>query len=1280
MVSPGLAAVPEWKQFLHLGESLLAQPNTAAQCALIAETVERLLGAQAVVWLSDAHYPLPNEPDVLLIPSPDAPEIVRQVYDDHYAGSGTANGGHRAGGNPPRELSLPIISQGSLLGVLAARREKGPAFRKEEISFLEGLVAHAASSLQIFRQVSLKNWRSDQLTLVRSVAAQIANVTDLNELCLRVTELIQKTFSYYYVAIFTLDASGDFLQFRASATQAQENRQTVLNARVGEGIIGYTVQAGEEYYVPNVHQDPHYRFIDSLPETQSEVAFPLRIDQRVLGVLDIQSDQPDAFHELDRTVLRALADNIATAVDGARLYSDVQRRAEQISAVIDITHALTSILDLDTLLETVVETIQKRFGYPFVHLYSVHPGRRLIFYWAGSGPRSNVLREQQNQVSLDDPVGIIPWVARTGKVLLANDVQKEPLYRSSELPPFDICSEVALPLSYGGETQAILDIQSTACNAFDEKDVSILEALSASIAIALRNASLYRSEQWRRQVADSFRDVANLLNADVGLDELLNSILLELEKNLPCNASAIWLYEEDPRDQGPGDRLRLAYAHGFTLENMQHIRQENPTINQSLEAALESPEPIIRRPSDPLGPLGAVMNFAPEYSSITAPLMAGDQPLGVLTLAHSTYGRYGSEARAMTATFASYASSAIQNARLFADAQEQAWVSTVLLQVAEACQALNTVDDLLETMTRLTPLLVGIKNCAIFLFDSNRQAFILKNLFGIEGLEKNVTPFYESEAPGFQQLRLTQAPVFITDANTELLLPEAATGEGGTLVLIPLMTRQEITGAMLVGHQNDDLPGFHQFFNQQTLAILQGIAHQTAVAVENIQLLEVRQEEAYVTAVLLQVAQAVVSQNNLTDILDTIGHLMPILVGIDACIIYLWDRDRKRLIAAQAFTGQRPLDQQVMGQSYAAGEFPLLDQTVQTDSPSACRLPDPAFPPTEWNNLPCLLPGEMPTPAQSANGAWALGFPLSVKGEVYGVMLTQETHSSISFHEKRLEIITGIAQQVSLAIQNERLNQEMVERERLDKEIQLARQIQRTFLPSELPSLPGWDLDIRWQTARQVGGDFYDVFHSRKGTLGLVIADVSDKGLPAALYMTVTRTLIRAFMQNTASPGRVLDRVNNLLMMDSQSGMFVTTVYALLDPVEGQLLCANAGHNRALLWRSASGELEQLPKGEIALGVLENVHYSDHNLVILPGDCLIFFTDGLTECFSVSGETYGEERLRRVIRSTAAKGVHFLLQEIEKSVVEFRGNEPISDDVTLLAIQRQPAAAATPNN
>ena len=156
------------------------------------------------------------------------------------------------------------------------------------------------------------------------------------------------------------------------------------------------------------------------------------------------------------------------------------------------------------------------------------------------------------------------------------------------------------------------------------------------------------------------------------------------------------------------------------------------------------------------------------------------------------------------------------------------------------------------------------------------------------------------------------------------------------------------------------------------------------------------------------------------------------------------------------------------------------------------------------------------------------GFPISVKGEVFGVLVAKDSAENLSARERRQEIITGIAQQVALAIQNDRLKEEMVGRERLENEIQLARQIQRTFLPEQLPQVQGWQVDSRWQTARQVGGDFYDIFSLGSELLGLVIADVSDKGMPAALYMTVARTLLRATSQTTKSPAQVLEHVNNL--------------------------------------------------------------------------------------------------------------------------------------------------------
>ena len=133
-----------------------------------------------------------------------------------------------------------------------------------------------------------------------------------------------------------------------------------------------------EIVAPDVHQEPSYHYLDVFPETRSEAALPLKVENRILGVLDFQSDQLNAFHERDMLVLRSLADNLALAIESKHLFTSLERRADQISSVFEVSHALTSILDLDELLDEVVRLIHNRFGYPFVHVYTVHPGRRLV--------------------------------------------------------------------------------------------------------------------------------------------------------------------------------------------------------------------------------------------------------------------------------------------------------------------------------------------------------------------------------------------------------------------------------------------------------------------------------------------------------------------------------------------------------------------------------------------------------------------------------------------------------------------------------------------------------------------------------------------------------------------------------------------------------------------------------------------------------------------------------------------------------------------------------------
>src|SRR5512142_1214426 len=224
------------------------------------------------------------------------------------------------------------------------------------------------------------------------------------------------------------------------------------------------------------------------------------------------------------------------------------------------------------MLQNASQLFHEGFGFPLVSFFTVHLIRRLVQYRAGSGKRSRALRDFS--MPLDETPGIIPWVAREGQSVLANDVNQEPRYKPSALPPKNTQAELCVPLTFGERVLGVLDIQSDRRNAFTEDDRVIFETVAGTIAASIRNADLYRSEQWRRRVGDSLREVAGLLSEYVGVDEALESILTELDRNLPVDISAIWLLDE-------GD-LHLAAVHGEDGEAIEAARNESSATNGAM--------------------------------------------------------------------------------------------------------------------------------------------------------------------------------------------------------------------------------------------------------------------------------------------------------------------------------------------------------------------------------------------------------------------------------------------------------------------------------------------------------------------------------------------------------------------------------------------------------------------------------------------------------------------------------------------------------------------------
>jgi sigma-B regulation protein RsbU (phosphoserine phosphatase) len=233
----------------------------------------------------------------------------------------------------------------------------------------------------------------------------------------------------------------------------------------------------------------------------------------------------------------------------------------------------------------------------------------------------------------------------------------------------------------------------------------------------------------------------------------------------------------------------------------------------------------------------------------------------------------------------------------------------------------------------------------------------------------------------------------------------------------------------------------------------------------------------------------------------------------------------------------------------------------------------------------------------------------------------------------------------------------------------LARQIQQTFIPESLPQFADWDLAARWKTARQVGGDFYDVFELPNGQLGLFIADVADKGVPAALFMALTRTLVHAAVIEAETPADAMKRVNDLLIPDTRQGMFVTAVYAVLDMDKRELTYVNAGHNPPL-WVKPNGEVERLTRTAIALGVVTGEPVNQCTIKFESGDSLFLYTDGLTESFNIDGVFFGEDRLLEAIKCTTCYSASELLDVVEKALLDFVQDMPPADDLTMLVLRR----------
>lgn len=305
--------------------------------------------------------------------------------------------------------------------------------------------------------------------------------------------------------------------------------------------------------------------------------------------------------------------------------------------------------------------------------------------------------------------------------------------------------------------------------------------------------------------------------------------------------------------------------------------------------------------------------------------------------------------------------------------------------------------------------------------------------------------------------------------------------------------------------------------------------------------------------------------------------------------------------------------------------------------------------------------------------SYLLSVPIEIDDKPRGLLVVADKESRAGvgpFAEADARTLKLFANQAAIALENARLHQQALEKERLEREMQLAAEIQKRLLPKNLPPAPGYEIFGWNRSARQIGGDYFDFLSIAENHLGLVIADVSGKGMPAALLVSTLHSALRLLIDRHEFDSAFLERLNHHILDSSASNKFITLFLGDLDLATGELLYLNAGHNPALLVRRDGG-VETFRPGGLPLGILPGATYKAESARLDSGDMLCLYSDGITECYSPQDEEFSIGRLGELLSANRHAALPEVVAAIDEATTRFAAGLPQGDDQTVVVLRRR---------
>ncbi|MBN1453051.1 MAG: GAF domain-containing protein [Anaerolineales bacterium] len=873
------------------------------------------------------------------------------------------------------ELCVPIKIQDRVIGVINIESKKPDAFSETDERLLNTIAGSTAAAIEQLRLFETSQRRLQELAILNAVSFASTNAASVDELIEKVTQIIGESLYPDNFGVLLLNEGDDTLYPHPSYRGITDGKHP-MSVPLGHGVSGQVAATGEPLRIANTRNFKSY--IEVTSQVRSELCVPIAQGERILGVINAESLKIDAFTNDDERLLATIASTLATAIEKLRLLEAEQKRRQEAETLLGATNTLTRSLHLDTLLNSILETLSRIVPYDSASI-AMQQGEELIIV-AGRGfpPGYEVIGRKLGYSE--------KWLLlrATHQPFIVPDVQLEPSFEQWEGSEY-IQGWMGIPMVIHDKLIGFINLDSRKPNTFTEDDAIIAQTFANSAAVAVENARLFEAERQSRENAEALREATAALTTSLELEALYETILDSLKKLLPFDSASIEILDQGYSEIVAGRGLR---------ENQICIGQQYP-YNAAIWEDFELHRwPIII--PDVREDKRFVKLEGTEYIRgwMGVPMFAQDRLVGFLNLDSSIENFFTDSHASLAQIFGNQAAIAIENARLFEAEQRRHRESETLRQAALAINTSLELESVLETLLLVMKQVIPYDSASVLLQEGDElrlaatQGFLTSELL--------VDLKFPAHDKLYEEIKKNKQPLILEDAQKDERFKKwGAAQETRGWMGIPLVERGNVIGCITIDNYQPNA------YNTNSVTLALTFAHQASTAIRNARQFETEQRHFEEAETLRQTAEAITSSLDIRNVLNAILNNLSRVVPYDSAAILLIEGDKVRITAGEGF----PDNENAVGLLFPASNA-LLQELWDTGKPLILgdAQADPRF--EKW------------AAADQVRG-W-MSVPLSVRGVMLGC-ITIDSYKPEAYNEHDANLAMTFAYQAAAAIENARL-------------------------------------------------------------------------------------------------------------------------------------------------------------------------------------------------------------------------------------------------------------------